>query len=164
MISNEPHVSNMQERHATPIIGDLNQKKMAYENGEKTPNAIELHRRLNAIKPTELPWMYEVSKCSPQEALRNLDNVPSTTSSRRRQVPEVQEQEEWHRRFPTDWYDQGDGEQRPVATARFLRLKERATCPRRQDTVCKRVRTCRTVVREYSVEEDLPVSGRQGRA
>lgn len=53
----------------------LNQKKMAYENGEKTPNAIELHRRLNAIKLTELPWMYEVSKCSPQEALRNLDNA-----------------------------------------------------------------------------------------
>lgn len=53
----------------------LNQKKLAYENGEKTPNAIELHRRLNAIKPTELPWMYEVSKCSPQEALRNLDNA-----------------------------------------------------------------------------------------
>jgi hypothetical protein len=39
------------------------------------PNAIELHRRLNAIKPTELPWMYEVSKCSPQEALRNLDRA-----------------------------------------------------------------------------------------
>lgn len=53
----------------------LNQKKMAHENGEKTPNAIELHRRLNAIKSTELPWMYEVSKCGPQEALRNLDRV-----------------------------------------------------------------------------------------
>jgi putative transposase len=37
----------------------LNQKKMAYENGEKTPNAIELHRRLNTIKSTELPWMYD---------------------------------------------------------------------------------------------------------
>lgn len=31
----------------------LSQKKKAYENGEKTPNAIELHRRLNALKPTE---------------------------------------------------------------------------------------------------------------
>src|SRR5271154_3406448 len=51
----------------------LAQKKTAIENKTKVPNAIELHRRLNAIKPTELPWMYEVSKCSPQEALRNLD-------------------------------------------------------------------------------------------
>jgi putative transposase len=36
------------------------------------PNAIELHRELNALKPTDFPWMYEVSKCAPQEALRNL--------------------------------------------------------------------------------------------
>lgn len=45
------------------------------ESKSKVPNAIELHRRLNAIKQTELPWMYEVSKCSPQEALRNLDRA-----------------------------------------------------------------------------------------
>lgn len=48
---------------------------MAMEAKTKIPNAIELHRRLNALKPTELPWMYEVSKCSPQEALRNLDRA-----------------------------------------------------------------------------------------
>ena len=53
----------------------LSQKKMAMENKTKIPSAIDLHRRLNALKPTELPWMYEVSKCSPQEALRNLDRA-----------------------------------------------------------------------------------------
>jgi len=53
----------------------LAQKKTAIEAKTKVPNAIELHRRLNAIKSTELPWMYEVSKCSPQEALRNLDRA-----------------------------------------------------------------------------------------
>lgn len=53
----------------------LNQKQLAYANGEKTPNAIELHKRLNAIKESDFPWMYEVSKCSPQEALRNLDKA-----------------------------------------------------------------------------------------
>lgn len=41
----------------------------------KIPNAIELHRRLNELKRSELPWMYEVSKCSPQEALRNCDTA-----------------------------------------------------------------------------------------
>jgi putative transposase len=36
------------------------------------PNAMTLSRELNAIKGKDFPWMYEVSKCSPQEALRNL--------------------------------------------------------------------------------------------
>jgi putative transposase len=36
------------------------------------PSAYDLHRELNGLKRTEFPWMYEVSKCAPQEALRNL--------------------------------------------------------------------------------------------
>ena len=44
----------------------------------KVPTAIDLHRELNLLKkkPIEdggVPWMYEASKCAPQEALRNLD-------------------------------------------------------------------------------------------
>lgn len=42
---------------------------------EKLPNAIELHRKLNQLKQTDFPWMYDVSKCSPQEALRNADRA-----------------------------------------------------------------------------------------
>jgi putative transposase len=53
----------------------LSQKKLAMDAKTKIPNAIELHRRLNEVKRTKFPWMYEVSKCSPQEALRNLDRV-----------------------------------------------------------------------------------------
>ena len=53
----------------------LARKKEAFANGEKTPSAIDLHRELNALKKAELPWMYEVSKCAPQEALRDLDNA-----------------------------------------------------------------------------------------
>jgi putative transposase len=34
---------------------------------------MELHRELNALKKTGVPWMYSVSKCAPQEALWNLD-------------------------------------------------------------------------------------------
>src|SRR5947209_7811998 len=29
----------------------------------------------NALKQTDFPWMYEVSKAAPQEALRDLDNA-----------------------------------------------------------------------------------------
>jgi putative transposase len=36
-------------------------------------NAIAQHRELNVLKKSEYPWMYDVSKCAPQEALRNLD-------------------------------------------------------------------------------------------
>ena len=44
------------------------------------PNAISLHRDLNALKKTApedggIPWMYEASKAAPQEALRDLDRA-----------------------------------------------------------------------------------------
>jgi putative transposase len=53
----------------------LDQKKQALQNKERLPNAIELHRRLNELKKTTIPWMYESSKAAPQEALRNLDKA-----------------------------------------------------------------------------------------
>jgi putative transposase len=53
----------------------LRRKQDAYAATGTSPSAIELHRELNALKQTELPWMYDVSKCAPQEALRNLDNA-----------------------------------------------------------------------------------------
>lgn len=53
----------------------LAQRKAEYEATGKSSNGIEQHRKLNALKPTEFPWMYEVSKCAMQEALRNLDKA-----------------------------------------------------------------------------------------
>lgn len=53
----------------------LARKQEAYKATGKRLSAIDLHRELNALKKTELPWMYAVSKCAPQEALRNLDNA-----------------------------------------------------------------------------------------
>lgn len=46
-----------------------------YEQEKKSTNAIEQHRLLNSLKKKEYPWMYEVSKCAPQEALRDLDRA-----------------------------------------------------------------------------------------
>lgn len=46
-----------------------------YQRTGKSSNAIEQHRLLNVLKKTEFPWMYEVSKCAPQEALRDLDRA-----------------------------------------------------------------------------------------
>jgi len=53
----------------------LRRKQQAYKAGEKTPSAIDLHREINALKKTDIPWAYEVSKCAMQEALRDLDNA-----------------------------------------------------------------------------------------
>ena len=38
-------------------------------------DAIKQHKLLNSLKKTDYPWMYEVSKCIPQEALRNLEQT-----------------------------------------------------------------------------------------
>jgi putative transposase len=51
----------------------LNIKKEAFDKKEKIPNAIELHRELNKLKKTDIPWMYNSSKSSPQNALRDCD-------------------------------------------------------------------------------------------
>jgi hypothetical protein len=51
----------------------LNWKREAYKKDEKAPTTIDLHRDLNTLKKTELSWMYGVSKCAPQEALRNVN-------------------------------------------------------------------------------------------
>ena len=45
---------------------------LALQNKERLPSAIDLHKRLVAEVKSLNPWYYEVSKCSPQEALRNL--------------------------------------------------------------------------------------------
>lgn len=49
--------------------------EQSYKNGDKIfePNAKKLHKLLNSIKKEKFPWMYEVSKCAAQNALRNLD-------------------------------------------------------------------------------------------
>src|SRR5256885_9409551 len=56
----------------------LQRKIEEYERTRKSPHAQALHRELNLLKHTDpaeggVPWMYEVSKCAPQEALRDLD-------------------------------------------------------------------------------------------
>jgi putative transposase len=53
----------------------LARKQEAYKAARTSPSAIDLHRELNALKKSNVPWMFDVSKCAPQEALRNLDTA-----------------------------------------------------------------------------------------
>jgi len=42
---------------------------------ERYTNAIQQHREINQLKQTDFAWMYNYSKCIPQEALRDLDKA-----------------------------------------------------------------------------------------
>jgi putative transposase len=53
----------------------LARRQAHYKATGKGLNAITLHRDLNALKQTEFPWMYAVSKCAAQEALRDLESA-----------------------------------------------------------------------------------------
>jgi putative transposase len=39
---------------------------------DRFTDAMKQHKLLNSLKKTQFPWMYDCSKCAPQEALRNL--------------------------------------------------------------------------------------------
>jgi putative transposase len=45
------------------------------EGEAKFTSAIEQHKLLNSLKVAQFPWMYEVSKCAPQEALRDCERA-----------------------------------------------------------------------------------------
>jgi putative transposase len=58
----------------------LRRKMEEYERTGKRPDAQTLHREFTRLKNIDaaeggVPWMYEVSKCAPQEALRDLDRA-----------------------------------------------------------------------------------------
>jgi putative transposase len=51
-------------------------RRKAWQRRRQTLNAMDLHRLLNRLKRTpRYRWLYEVSKCAPQEALRDLDRA-----------------------------------------------------------------------------------------
>jgi putative transposase len=135
----------------------LSQKKMAYENGEKTPNAIELHRRLNTLKPTELPWMYEVSKCSPQEALRNLDRAFDNFFKKRGCFPKFKSKKNGIGGFRLTGTIKVSASHVKLPRLGVLKLKERGYLPTDAKILSASVseRAGRWFV-SIQVEEDLP--------
>jgi len=46
-----------------------------YQKTGKSLSAIDLHKELVHLKKSKAPWLYESSKCAPQEALRNLERA-----------------------------------------------------------------------------------------
>lgn len=52
---------------------------LAIQNKEHRPTAIDLHKKFVKEEKTIKSWLYEVSKCSPQQGLRNLDEAYKRT-------------------------------------------------------------------------------------
>ena len=137
----------------------LARKIEAYQAGEKAPTAIDLHRELNVLKKGELAWMYEVSKCAPQEALRNLDQayahffrrVKEKKAGKKIQVgfPEVQVEEEQPGQLPADRRHPCLREGHPTAAPGGAAIEGERLSPRRRCPHSERhgQRTSRTLVR-----------------
>jgi len=69
-------------RHAwniglSAVKGVLEHNRQNPENKLKLPSSIDLHKWLVASIKPDFTWYYEVSKCSPQQALRNLSTALS---------------------------------------------------------------------------------------
>jgi len=50
----------------------LSERIKLYETEKKSISPFEQDKKLNALKVTEFPWMYEVSKCAPRQAIMNV--------------------------------------------------------------------------------------------
>ena len=79
----ELDLNNQQRSHCLKHAGaarfaynwGLARRKATYQARAERRTAINLHKELNRLKRTDYPWMYAVSKCAPQEALRDLDKA-----------------------------------------------------------------------------------------
>lgn len=61
----------------------LDKQKLAYEQHSKFINQNELKRTFNAQKKVEFPYMYEVSKCVPNEVINTFNSTLSQFFKRR---------------------------------------------------------------------------------
>ncbi|WP_414582928.1 RNA-guided endonuclease InsQ/TnpB family protein [Scytonema sp. PCC 10023] len=65
----------------------LNHNKLNPQQKIKFPTSIDLHKWLVALVKSEYDWYYEVSKCAPQFALRNLRQAWEKCFSKKAGVP-----------------------------------------------------------------------------
>ena len=56
-------------------LADRLQRYKEQKGNNRYTDAMKQHKLLNRLKQTEFPWMYEVSKCVPQDALRDLEQA-----------------------------------------------------------------------------------------
>jgi len=109
----------------------LARRKELYDREKASTNAIELHRELNKLKKTDYPWMYEVSKCAPQEALRDLDKAYTNFFKGRARYPKFKSKKRGIGSFRLTGAIKVFGKEKAIQLPRLgkLRLKEKGYLP-----------------------------------
>lgn len=93
------------------------------------PNAMSLHKELNALKPTDFPWMYDVSKCAMQEALRDLQRAFVNFFEGRAKFPTFKSKHDSIRSFRLTGTIKVEDGRVQLPRLGWLRLKERGYIP-----------------------------------
>jgi len=88
------------------------------------PNAMQLHKELNAIKSIEFPFMYEVSKCAPQEALRDLQKAFENFFQKRGGFPKFKSKHRSKNTFRLTGSIKVEGNRIKLPRLGWIRLKE----------------------------------------
>lgn len=136
-----------------------------YKLTGKSSNAIAQHRQLNSLKPTDFPWMYEVSKCAPQEALRDLDKAFRNFFAKRSRHPKFKSKKRGIGGFRLTGIITVDSTRIKLPRIGWLRLKEAGYLPR--DAKINSVTVKEMAGRWYvsvQVEEQIAVTENQGLA
>lgn len=93
------------------------------------PNAMSLHKELNSLKPTDFPWMYDVSKCAAQEALRDLQKAFINFFDKRAKFPTFKSKHKGICSFRLTGTIRVEGKRIQLPRLGWLRLKESAYIP-----------------------------------
>lgn len=141
----------------------LRRKQETYAAGQKTPTAVDLHRELNILKQTEIPWMYEVSKCAPQEALRDLDRAFVNFFEKRSRFPRFKSRKRGIGGFRLTGAISVRGKHIQLPRLGLLRLKEESAVEGRILSATVRERTGHWFV-SICVEQSIVVPENQGSA
>lgn len=143
----------------------LNRRIEEYKLTGKSSNAIEQHRQLNSLKPTDFPWMYEVSKCAPQEALRDLDKAFRNFFAKRAKYPRFKSKKRGLGGFRLTGSITIEADRIKLPRIGWLRLKESGYLPTdaKINSVTVKEKAGRWFV-SVQVEEQTAVSENQGPA
>lgn len=102
----------------------LEQRKLLWESEQKSTNAIALHKKLNELKKTSLGFLYETSKCAPQEALRDLDRAFKNFFAKRSGFPKFKSRKNDRQSFRLTGAISVDEKAIKLPRIGWIRLKE----------------------------------------
>jgi putative transposase len=108
----------------------LSQRLKQYEETKKSDNAIQQHKTLNKLKKTEFSWMYAVSKCAPQEALRDLDVAYKKFFREKKGFPNFKKKREGRGSFRLTGSIEIFTDKVKIPKIGFIRLKEKNYLPK----------------------------------